>query len=172
MRGLPAPRVEFCRGAGVLPSGREVAAVEEPVDAVVARLKDFAAAYPYSGDPALAAMYGATCRALTFPGRVSVIFTLDAGHSPQPHVWGCWHLSVRVREGSGGRLPRAELEAWVRLFFPGLQEMVWVEPGLFDDAVAHAYVFVDRSRTPVDLVGDRVDRLVRLGAAWEGGATG
>ncbi|MEW5934803.1 MAG: hypothetical protein AB1816_14605 [Bacillota bacterium] len=60
----------------------------------------------------------------------------------------------------------------MRLFFPGLEGMVWVEPGLTDAAVAHAYVFLDQSRTPVDLVGDRVDRLVRLGAAWEGGAGG
>jgi hypothetical protein len=69
-------------------------------------------------------------------------------------------------------LPGAELEAWVRLFFPGLEGLVWVEPGLFDAAVAHAYVFLDRFRTPVDLVGDSVGRLVRLGAAWEGGAAG
>lgn len=56
--------------------------------------------------------------------------------------------------------------------FPGLEGLVWVEPGLSDAAVAHAYVFLDQSRRPVDLVGDRVGRLVRLGAAWEGGATG
>lgn len=147
-------------------------ALEESAEALAARLKEVAAAYPFYGGELPAEIYGASCRALTFPGRVSVIFTLDVGHSPQRHVWGCWHLSVRAWEGSGGRLPRAELEAWVRLFFPGLEGMVWVEPGLTDAAVAHACVFLDQSRTPVDLVGDRVGRLVRLGAAWEGGAGG
>lgn len=86
MPGLPAPCVEFCCGAGVLPPGAEVVGVKESAEAVVVRLREFAAAYPYSGDPPLSAMYGATCRALTFPGQVSVIFTLDVGHSPQPHV--------------------------------------------------------------------------------------
>jgi hypothetical protein len=30
MPGLPAPRVEFCRGAGVLPPGAEVVAWKSP----------------------------------------------------------------------------------------------------------------------------------------------
>lgn len=67
---------------------------------LAARLKEVAVAYPFYGGQLPAEMYGALHRALTFSGRVSVIFTLDVGHSPQPHVWGCWHS---FRSGMGGK---------------------------------------------------------------------
>ena len=165
--GPPAPRAEFCRGAGAFPLG--------------ARGGGCGGAGGGSGGAAQGSCGGVSVlrrgaaggdvRGL-LPGPDVSRAGQRLGHSPQRHVWGCWRLSVRAWEGSGGRLPGEVLEAWVRLFFPGLEGLVWAEPGLCDADVARAYVFLDRSRTPVDLVGDTVGRLVRLRAAREGGAAG